>query len=134
MWIDPFTLVFVLISIAFVFIAKIILLTKMTKNQVRTSKLKSSLISILSILIPLDIILIWLWTIGADFWNDVIHLLHNIFNLFFSTMFERGPRAGAWISITVGQLAVAFLALTSSIMLFLVLLKIFKRKFLSDKN
>ncbi len=128
MWIDPLVLIFVINSIVIVFIVKIVLLTKMFKNLVGTTKLKSTLASLLSILIPLDFVLVGLWIIGAELWNDIIHFLHNVFNLFFSTMFDRGPGAGAWISITIGQLSLFILVVSLVISIILSFLEVVNRR------
>ncbi|MHA1466095.1 MAG: hypothetical protein ACTSQ2_13485, partial [Candidatus Heimdallarchaeaceae archaeon] len=69
LWIDPLILIFVINLIVIVFIVKIVLLTNMFKNLVGTTKLKSTLASLLSILIPVDIVLVVLWIMGAELWN-----------------------------------------------------------------
>ena len=72
-------------------------------------------------------VLVSLSALGLDLWGDIVYSLHSVFNIMLSTMFERGPGAGAWVPLTFWDLALASLGVTA-VLVYLVLVNALRSK------
>jgi len=119
-WSDSTILIFAFYALILAFSLAMYLTVAMMSTVTGVSRKASLLIVITSLALLASAVLVSLSALGLDLWGDLVYSLHRVFNIMLSTMFERGPGAGAWVPLTFWDMALPSLGVTAVLVCLLV--------------
>jgi len=126
-WSDSTVFIFAFYALILAFGWAMYLAVSMVRGITGISRKVSLLIVITSLALLASAVLVSLSALGLDLWSNIVYSLHRVFNIMLSTMFERGPGAGAWVPLTFWDLALASLGVTA-VLVCLVLIAALRSK------
>jgi len=130
-WSDSTVLIFAFYALILAFGLAMYLAVTMVRTVIGVSRKVSLLIVITSLALLASAVLVSLSALGLDLWRDIVYSLHRVFNIMLSTMFERGPGAGAWIPLTFWDLALVSLGATAVLVCFVLVVALRSKKSLT---